>query len=228
MQITNILKITSADMEAEAKNNWALFQSDVPLLEIRSFNPFTRAVFSKIFFRKEFHSMEEFCAAIETYAIHINLQGFNIYININPALPSFKGKYLTDEDIDYRDLLFIDIDRAGTHKVPATDEELQAALDLGDDVSASLSAEGWGKPLKTCSGNGCHLYYILENFGNQQEEKELIRQALNVLAKEFDTTTTKIDPIVYNASRITKFLGTIARKGDETAMRPYRMARLLS
>ena len=68
----------------------------------------------------------------------------------------------------------------------------------------------------------------LENIGTQQEETDLIELTLKVLAKEFNTTTTEIDTVVWNASRITKFLGTIARKGEETATRPYRLARLLS
>ena len=228
MKTTHLLGITRADMEAEAQRNWEIFQSDVPLLEIRSICPFTRAVVCKIFYRCEFPSIGAFRETIKMYAIQMNLQGYNIYINLNPALPSFKGKRLSDKDIDYLDLIFFDIDRSGTHKVPATDAELLAAFDLGDKVSASLFAEGWGKPIKTCSGNGCHLYYVLENIGIQQEETDLIKQTLKLLAKEFNTATTEIDTVVWNASRITKFLGTIARKGEETATRPYRLARLLS
>ena len=228
MKISNLLGITRADMEAEAQRNWEIFQSDVPLLEIRSICPFTRAVVCKIFYRCEFPSIEAFREAIEMYAIQMNLQGYNIYINLNPALPSFNGKQLSDKDIDYRDLIFCDIDRSGTHKVPATDAELQAALDLGNKLSASLFAEGWGEPVKTCSGNGCHCYYELENIGTQQDETDLIKQTLKLLAEEFNTASSEIDTVVWNASRITKFLGTIARKGEETATRPYRLARLLS
>jgi hypothetical protein len=227
-QTTNLSGITRTDMEVEAKKNWTLFQSDVALLEIRCINPFTRAVVCRVFFRQEFPSIEAFREAIEAYAIQMNLQGYNIYINLNPALPSFNGKQLSDKDIDYRDLIFFDIDRSGTHKAPATEAELEAALDLGDTVAALLLDEGWGQPIKTCSGNGCHLYYELENIGTQQDETALIELTLKVLAKEFNTTTTEIDTVVWNASRITKFLGTIARKGEETAMRPYRLARLLS
>ena len=228
MTLSNLLGITRADMEVEAKKNWALFQSDVSLFEIRCINPFTEVVVCKIFYRREFPSIEAFRATIEMYAIQMNLQGYNSYINLNPALPSFKGKQLSDKYIEYRDLIFFDIDRSGTHKAPATDAELEAAFNLGDAVAALLLEEGWGQPIKTCSGNGCHLYYELENIGTQQEETDLIELTLKVLAKELNTTTTEIDTVVWNASRITKFLGTIARKGKETATRPYRLARLLS
>ena len=50
MKTSNLLGITRADMEAEAQRNWEIFQSDVPLLEIRSICPFTRAVGCKIFY----------------------------------------------------------------------------------------------------------------------------------------------------------------------------------
>ena len=228
MKISNLLGVTRTDMEVEAKKNWTLFQSKVPLIEIRCINPFTRKVINKTFTRYEHPKLKKFREAIEAYAIQMNLQGYNIYINLNPALPSFNGKQLSDKDIDYRDLIFFDIDRSGTHKAPATDAELQAAFNLGDAVSALLLDEGWGQPIRTCSGNGCHLYYLLENIGTQQEETDLIELTLKVLAKEFNTTTNEIDTVVWNASRITKFLGTIARKGEETATRPYRLARLLS
>ena len=49
-----------------------------------------------------------------------------------------------------------------------------------------------------------------------------------MLAEQFNTPEIEIDPVVYNASRITKFLGTIMRKGTETPDRPYRMARMVS
>ena len=228
MKISNLLGITRADMEVEAKKNWTLFQSKVPLIEIRCINPFTRKVNYKTFSRYEHPKLKKFREAIEMYAIQMNFQGYNIYINLNPALPSSKDKPLSDRDIDYRDLIFFDIDRTGNQKVPATEAELQAALDLGDTISASLLAEGWGQPVKTCSGNGCHLYYVLENIGTQQEETNLIKQTLKLLAKEFNTASTEIDTVVWNASRITKFLGTIAPKGEETATRPYRLARRLS
>ena len=106
MTLSNLSGITRADMEAETKKNWALILSDVPLLEIRSICPFTRPVLCKIFYRHEFPSIEEFREAIEAYAIKMNLQGYNIYINLNPARSSFNGKTLSDQDIDYRDLIF--------------------------------------------------------------------------------------------------------------------------
>jgi hypothetical protein len=49
---------------------------------------------------------------------------------------------------------------------------------------------------------------------------------LHRLADRFDNDVVKIDTSVYNASRITKVVGTVARKGAEGPARPYRVAKL--
>jgi len=54
-----------------------------------------------------------------------------------------------------------------------------------------------------------------------------VQSLLKQLAAEFDNATVKIDTTVFNASRITKVVGTIARKGMESQGRPYRMAQVL-
>jgi hypothetical protein len=48
-----------------------------------------------------------------------------------------------------------------------------------------------------------------------------------VLATKFDNDTVGVDRVVYNAGRITKIPGTIARKGVESEGRPYRMAMIV-
>ena len=76
------------------------------------------------------------------------------------------------------------------------------------------------------SGNGHHLYYVLSDIPNDNEATRTIALFLKKLAEKFNNPAVKIDTAVSNASRITKVLGTIARKGIATAERPYRMARL--
>jgi hypothetical protein len=77
------------------------------------------------------------------------------------------------------------------------------------------------------SGNGHHLYYVLPEISNDEESRKCFQVLLNSLASEFDNEVVKIDTTVFNASRITKVVGTIARKGLKSAERPYRMARVL-
>ena len=71
-----------------------------------------------------------------------------------------------------------------------------------------------------------HGYFRLEDTPNTPEATESIRTLLHRLADRFDNDVVKIDTSVYNASRITKVVGTVARKGTDGPGRPYRMARL--
>jgi len=71
------------------------------------------------------------------------------------------------------------------------------------------------------------LYYVLPQMANDEGSKKYVQSLLKNLATEFDNDTVKIDTSVFNASRITKVVGTIARKGIESDARPYRMARVI-
>jgi len=229
-QITNLLGISRADLEAEVVNNWCLFYSgkDITHVEIRCIDPFKGVAIPKMFYKGNYDDLKSFQRAIECYAIDMNLSGFNAYICMNPIRTDFTGLYANDKAIQYRDLLLIDIDRAGTHKVPSTEVELQASLDMGDSVTEWLSTKGFPAPIKTCSGNGCHLYYALNDLENTDYDRDLVKNLLIILGEQFNTPDIEIDPSVSNASRITKFLGTIMRKGTESPDRPYRMARMVN
>ena len=77
------------------------------------------------------------------------------------------------------------------------------------------------------SGNGYHPYYILDEIPNNEKTKVLVEDALHELANKFNNGIVAVDTVVFNASRITKVPGTIARKGQNTAARPHRMAVIL-
>jgi hypothetical protein len=77
------------------------------------------------------------------------------------------------------------------------------------------------------SGNGYHLYYLLSKLPNDAKTKALIEGVLHELADKFNNDIVAVDTVVFNASRITKVPGTIARKGPNTAERPHRMAVVL-
>jgi hypothetical protein len=68
---------------------------------------------------------------------------------------------------------------------------------------------------------------VLPEVANDDESKQYVQRLLKTLASEFDNETVKIDTTVFNASRITKVVGTVARKGLELEGRPYRMARVI-
>jgi hypothetical protein len=212
-------------MNDEIKKMWQLFPvGGDSILELRAFAPHKSPVV-KHFRANQFQSTDELRAVFELAALGLNDGGYNIYTTLNPIKPSFNGNAATDKDIEYRDLLLIDLDRAAPAKQPATSKEVKAAKKLGEEIIAYLGALGWPKePIQVMSGNGWHLYYELDELVNNNETTELIKQTLKLLAKHFNNSAVNIDTVVYNASRITKVPGTIMRKGDATEDRPHRMA----
>jgi hypothetical protein len=146
---------------------------------------------------------------------------------MNPVRPDFSGKAVSDRDIEFRSLVLIDLDRSGKTDCPASEAEIAAAAQLADKIAAFLREQGWEEPLRTMSGNGVHLYLVLDRLPNDDASRDKVQALLGELALEFNTDAVKVDTAVYNASRITKVPGTIARKGEESEGRPYRMARVL-
>ncbi|MCE2866508.1 MAG: hypothetical protein LW805_04030 [Oxalobacteraceae bacterium] len=174
---------------------------------------------------KDFESIAACKAAFEAKALELNQQGFNVYTVMNPIREDFTGPGAAgDDDIRYRDLLLIDIDRVGDTSCPANQAELDAAKVLALEIREYLAERDWPKPIILMSANGYHLYYILEGIPNDLESASIVRRFLKNLSNRFDNAVVGVDTKVYNASRITKVPGTIARKGMETVDRPYRMA----
>lgn len=209
----------------EIKNIWRIKAVDPEsIVELRAIKG--REIITKLFNGRNYESVDELKLAFEQEALKLNAKDFNIYVVMNPINDSFTGQSASDKDIAYRDLLLIDIDRHDT-KNPANEVELEAAKFIAGKIIDYLSNGGWDDPIKVMSGNGYHLYYILDNVANSEENKIAIKDFLKGLATKFDNNIVKVDTCVFNASRITKVVGTIARKGEESAERPYRIARFL-
>ena len=173
----------------------------------------------------DYSSLDACKVAFEQDALSLNAKGYNIYTLLNPLNPEFSGKGAAQNaDILYRDLLLVDIDRTGETSEPATDPELDAAKALAIQIRLYMDASGWASPFVVMSGNGYHLYYVLEDVGNDSISAELVKSVLSELAFKFNNATVSVDTSVHNAARITKVPGTIMRKGNASALRPYRMA----
>ncbi len=172
-----------------------------------------------------FPSLDACKAAFEADALRLNAEGYNIYTLLNPLKPTFSGtSAATNQDIECRALLLIDIDRVGETKEPATDTEVEHAKTLAMEILEHMADRGWPDPVVMMSGNGYHLYYSLDDWPNDIESENSIKDVLLELGNEFDTNFVGVDRVVYNAARITKVPGTIMRKGEESVGRPYRMA----
>lgn len=216
----------------EIKNVWRIIgTSESCVLELRalwsSAVPNSQPPIIKHFRAENYKSLQECKVAFENEALRLNDRGYNIYTVMNPIKTTFSGRAVTDANISHRELVLVDIDRTSGEKVPANDSELEAANQLADEVTAYLEQLEWPDPIRVMSGNGHHLYYVLPEFKNSEESKEFTQTLLLNLSEKFDNEIVKIDTSVFNASRITKVVGTIARKGLESEGRPYRMARML-
>lgn len=132
----------------------------------------------------------------------------------------------SDSDIIRRKLLLIDIDPCRASGISSTDEELEYANKIADEVKLFLDDNEFPQPVKACSGNGYHLLYKLD-LPNTKEVTENIKVFLQVLDNKFSTEKAKVDTTNYNPARITKLYGTIACKGDSIEGRPHRRSRIV-
>ena len=220
------------EQKTEIKKLWHIIgTSSTSILELRAIWPSgiqpIKPPLTVHFRASKLGGIDKCKSEFEAEALRLNALGYNIYIVMNPIKSTFVGSAVKDEDISYRDLLLIDIDRAQKAKQPATDEEVEAANQLAETLIHYLAGNDWPEPIRVMSGNGHHLYYVLPNLANDEGSKKYVQSLLKNLATEFDNDTVKIDTSVFNASRITKVVGTIARKGIESDTRPYRMARVI-
>ena len=195
------------------------------VLELRAIK--SREIISTLFKGPDYTSKHELRLAFENEALRLNAAGYNIYYVMNPIREDFVSGSAKDKDITYRDLLLIDIDKVGHKGESSTNEELEAACFLSEQIADYLDSQGWDEPIRMMSGNGYHLYYLLSKLPNDEKTKALVEGALHELADKFNNDIVAVDTVVFNASRITKVPGTIARKGPNTAERPHRMAVVL-
>lgn len=217
------------DAKCEIKKMWRMFAlGSNSILELRALSPLgitpKLKPITKHFRVADCKSMDYCRLAFEEEALRLNALGYNIYIVMNPIKADFDGHAACDADIEYRDLLLIDIDRAVKVVEPADDAEIEAARLVANDVIGYLAKHDFSDPIRVMSGNGHHLYYLLKGVPNTREAEATVETILHNLARKFDNSQVKVDTVVFNASRITKVPGTIMRKGVESDGRHYRMA----
>lgn len=190
--------------------------------------PSKLAVRNYVFRREDYMTDGEFRDAIEHKVIEHNMEGYNVYQNAQEINDDFPGHIVRDKNIFCYDNLFIDLDRKGTQNEPATDEELALIEAVADKIIALLDKLKWPEPVVVMSGSGYHLYYKLDGWVSGTENTELIKQVLHCLGDKFDDAHSQVDRSVHNPSRITKVIGTIARKGKASIDRPHRTVKLIS
>jgi Protein of unknown function (DUF3987) len=166
-------------------------------------------------------------------------RGHDVYITLN-KLPDeiafrrynrteqIKGRDQTtsDRDVERRRYLFIDADCERVSGISSTDEEKRKSRDKVLEIREFLRAQSWPEPIVCDSGNGYHLLYPVD-LPNDQTSLELIAGVLDALDFKFSDDAVKVDTTTKNAARITKFYGTVAKKGDDLPQRPHRPSKIL-
>lgn len=169
-------------------------------------------------------------------AIRITGSARGVYFTLNPLAPTIlarcanriqraaTGELATDADVVRRRILLIDADPIRDPHISATDAEKAHARQTIASVHEYLHGLGWPDPVFSDSGNGFHLLYRIDL---PADDGGLVKGVLQALASRFDDEHVKIDRAVFNASRICKLPGTLARKGDSMPDRPHRRAEII-
>ncbi|WP_281768470.1 HEAT repeat domain-containing protein [Methanoculleus bourgensis] len=132
-----------------------------------------------------------------------------------------------DADIIKRRWFPVDIDPKRAAGISASDEEHDNSLKKAETVASWLQEIGFPEPVIGDSGNGAHLLYRID-LPNTNLERDLIRKCLESIAFFHSDESCAIDTGVFNAARIWKLYGTVARKGDSIPERPHRRSQLIS
>lgn len=141
-----------------------------------------------------------------------------------------KSSLATDKDVSFRRWLLIDCDPIRPADISSTNEEKELSLNRAKEIRNYLIQE-LGFPeqsfIYATSGNGSHLPIRIETLPNNDASRDLIANCLKALDNKFTDDKVKVDTGVFNASRIWKLYGSIARKGDSTPSRHHRYAKIL-
>ena len=195
------------------------------LVEVRSFGKLTTSGYFK-----NIDSLIQKIQAYpnETYYFPLNDIKDECYSRDQNETILAKTKIITtsDKDIARREWILIDADPVRASGISSANEEKAQAKVVIQKVYSYLRDTGFSNPVVADSGNGYHLLYKI-SMVNDDETQKLIKNFLAVTDMLFSNEYANIDTSVFNASRITKLYGTVARKGANTAGRPHRESKIL-
>lgn len=203
---------------------WHIFHSDCPLCEIRMINKNARKTTASGYFK----SCEDALKAIEAYP-----NNANVYAVLNEFSEGCYARYqheriidnpeatTSDKDVTRRRWILIDLDSERPTGCNATDAELNRAKAVMMNIGVFLRDNGFTSPVVSMSANGWHLYYRIDA-PNDEHTTQAIQNFLKVLDMQFSNEDCKVDLSVFNASRISKVMGTKSNKGADTKDRPQR------
>lgn len=135
--------------------------------------------------------------------------------------------------------LLIDLDPSKEIRpagISSSDQELAYSQALGKAIKEWLAKNfDFPDPIGAMSGNGYHMVYRLPDLPNEiprgksmSESSELVKRALASIQANFQDRNVDVDQQNFNASRIWKLYGTVARKGESSVERPHRRSYLFA
>lgn len=172
---------------------------------------------------------------------HDNVIGEQIYFTLNVvnqacygraqretlAVTSSKMPTTSDNDITARRWILVDLDTKRPAGISASAEELKKAHMKAVEVFRFLLGNGFSEPVAAMSGNGYHLL-IPCDMRVSAETDMTVKRFLQSLSMMFSDDDVEVDEKVFNRSRISKLYGTMAKKGSNSADRPFRMSKIVS
>ena len=208
-----------------------LYREDTDVVELRVFR--NRKTFAGYF--DDFGKLAEKAAMWDE-------QDADVYVTLNPCKDALLGRadnelkeidpkrtpLTSDNDIEHRTRILVDCDPQRPSKVSSTDDEKEGAIERAREIQAWLRGKSIPAALAD-SGNGGHLL-IPVNLPNDKESKDLVERFLKALSFRFSDEKIKVDEGTFNAARITKCYGVVARKGAnvERKGRVHRRSRILT
>lgn len=150
----------------------------------------------------------------------------NIYTTFNYFEKIPTNKSIADKDIKKIKFILLDIDPERTSGTAATNKQKEEARKVFDNCLEFLKENGIEFYYSFDSGNGYHAL-IPVDIENNVENKNTIKQLLNMLNEKFSTSLAKVDTIVHNPARITRLYGTLNAKGIKENPSNCRLSKVL-
>lgn len=206
---------------------WDVFVGSKGFTEVRVLGKFTYSGY--------FKSLDNLLEAIQPYA---EMDDEQIYFVLNDIAPSCYGRKqcekfvknakitTNDSDIIHRRWVLCDFDpvrRSGTN---STDEQLGFAHQKARAVFSFLRDRGFSEPVICKSGNGYHCLYRIDAPATD-EVTEIIKNFFKYMGSIFTDDKVDFDEKNFNAARISKLYGTMAKKGANIKEMPWRMSDII-
>ena len=206
---------------------WDVFVGNGEFTEVR--------ILGKFQYSGYFRSVDNLITAIEPYA---DMENEQIYFTLNKINDDCYARQqcekivkapkmtTTDSDIVTRRFVLLDFDPVRASGVNASDAEFECAHRKAGDVFRYLRNNGFKDAAVCKSGNGWHLI-LRVNFPNDEHTTDVLKRFLQSLGKMYSDNEVEVDEKVFNAGRICKLYGTMAKKGANIKERPWRMSEIV-